>query len=132
MFEHRFRADKLIFGLQDSCGIKLDSSQVSRPHARPVLSISRRLAESGNLDTHLPIIIDSLFEIFPKADRGSVVLQDPESGQFKLHISGDRRSAEVAEPHVSATVLGRVFSEKVGILSADTYTDSRFDTSKSI
>ncbi len=99
---------------------------------RAVLSISRRLAESSDLDSRLPIIIDSLFEIFPKADRGSVLLRDPESGQVKLHISRDRRSGEASESHVSATVLDRVFSEKVGILSADASSDSRFDMSKSI
>jgi phosphoserine phosphatase RsbU/P len=99
---------------------------------RAVLSISRRLAESSDLDGRLPIIIDSLFEIFPRADRGSVLLRDPGSGQVKLHISRDRRSGRTSEPHVSATVLDRVFSEKVGILSADASSDSRFDLSKSI
>ena len=34
VFEHRLGADKLIIGRQEGCGIKLDSSQVSRRHAR--------------------------------------------------------------------------------------------------
>jgi len=97
-----------------------------------VLNISRRLAESSDLDSHLPLIIESLFDIFPAADRGAVVLRDPGSEQFRLHVAKDRYSGEVTEPLVSATVLSRVFSENVGILSADARSDSRFDTSKSI
>lgn len=99
---------------------------------RAVLSISRSLAESNGLDSHLPIILDSLFDIFPAADRGAVVLRDPGSDRFQVHLAKERDSSELNEPHVSATVLGRVFTEKIGILSADACSDARFDASKSV
>lgn len=99
---------------------------------RAVLEISRTLAGTIDLDAILPKILDTLFEVFPAADRGCVLLQDTVTGQLIPKAIKHRRDSEDDSVKLSRTVLARVMKEKTGILSADAANDARFEASESI
>jgi sigma-B regulation protein RsbU (phosphoserine phosphatase) len=105
-----------------------------RPEAKlkAVLEISRSLAGTVDLEKLLPRILDTLFEIFPQADRGCILLKDEESGQLRPAAQKHRREEDDATVKLSRTILKKVIDEKAGILSADAANDSRFDASESI
>lgn len=104
-----------------------------RPEAKlqAILEISRSLAGTVDLDAMLPKILDTLFTIFPGADRGSVLLKD-QSGHMIPKAIKHRRAGEDESVKLSRTILNKVLQDKAGILSADAANDARFQASESI
>ncbi|MCH8827999.1 MAG: SpoIIE family protein phosphatase [Planctomycetes bacterium] len=99
---------------------------------RGVLEISRNLAGSVNLESMLPRILDTLFNIFPKADRGCILLRNEETGQMNAATQKHRREREDETVRLSRTILKKVIEEKTAVLSADATSDTRFNASESI
>lgn len=99
---------------------------------RGILEISRTLAGTVDVNVMLPSILDTLFTIFPGADRGCILLKDPASGQMVPRAIKHRRPGEDESVKLSRTIVSKVLTEKSGILSADAATDGRFQASESI
>lgn len=99
---------------------------------KAIVDITRSLAGTVDLQAILPRILDSLFSIFPQADRGCVLLkEDGQIGMIPRAIK-HRRPGEDDSVKLSRTILNKVLSEKTGILSADAANDARFNASESI
>ena len=56
--------------------------------------ISEKLAGTLKIEVVLPRILESLFKIFPQADRGFVVLKDPAGGELHVKALRTRSMAE--------------------------------------
>ena len=97
-----------------------------------VLDISRALAGTSDLDALLPKILDTLFNIFPHADRGCILFKDEATGKMIPKSMKHRRAGDDETVKLSRTILKSVMEEKTGILSADAASDSRFNASESI
>ncbi len=129
-------------GGDDTATTIVESSEVSggygglevRPEAklRAVIEITRSLAGTVDLQAIVPLILDTLFSIFPQADRGCILLKDAESGQLVPVAQKHRRSDSDETVKLSRTILNKVLKEKTGILSADATSDSRFEAAASI
>jgi pSer/pThr/pTyr-binding forkhead associated (FHA) protein len=104
-----------------------------RPEAklRAILEISLALGKVLNLPDILPVILKSLFKIFPQADYGFVLLKDVNSDALRVRASLSRR-ADDDEMHVSLTVVRQAMKSGQAILSADVVGDRRFMNSESI
>lgn len=105
-----------------------------RPEAKlkAVLEISRSLAGSTDLDGLLPKILDTLFNVFPHADRGCILFEEPGTKKMIPKAMKHRRAGEDETVKLSRTILKTVIEQKTGILSADAASDSRFEASESI
>ncbi len=99
---------------------------------KAILEISNSLAGTLDLASLLPKIIDSLFGIFPYADRGCILLKDARTGEMAPRAMRHRREDEDSTVRLSRTVISKVLAEKAGILSADVSTDAAFSGSQSI
>ncbi|HUE17575.1 MAG TPA: SpoIIE family protein phosphatase, partial [Planctomycetaceae bacterium] len=99
---------------------------------RAVIEITRSLAGTVDLQAIVPLILDTLFSIFPQADRGCILLKDAESGQMVPVAQKHRRSEADETVKLSRTILNKVLKERSGILSADATSDSRFEAAASI
>lgn len=97
---------------------------------KAVIDITRALTGETDLDAMLPKILDTLFSVFPQADRGVVVLKHPDNGQMIPKAYKHRRESEDATVKLSRTILNKVLTEKRGILSADA--SNEFTASESI
>jgi len=97
-----------------------------------VLEISRALAGTADLNALLPKILDTLFVIFPHADRGCVLFNDLATGKMVPRAMKHRRAGDDETVKLSRTILKTVLEQKTGILSADAANDSRFQASESI
>ena len=97
-----------------------------------VLEISRALAGTADLDTILPKILETLFKIFPHADRGCVLLKDEITGKMIPRAMKHRRPSDDDTVKLSRTILKSVLEQKTGILSLDASNDARFTASESI
>ena len=97
-----------------------------------VLEISKALAGTANIDSLLPKILDTLFNIFPHADRGCVLLKDEITSKMIPRAMKHRRAGDDETVKLSRTILKKVLEDKSGILSSDASNDSRFEASESI
>ncbi|HET6328310.1 MAG TPA: FHA domain-containing protein, partial [Planctomycetaceae bacterium] len=83
---------------------------------RAVIDIARGLAGTVDLQKIIPLILDTLFTIFPQADRGCILLQDGESGHM-VPVAQKHRKPDADETvKLSRTILNKVLSERTGIL----------------
>jgi serine phosphatase RsbU (regulator of sigma subunit) len=96
-----------------------------------ILEISRALAGTVSVEKMLPKILDSLFAIFPAADRGCILLKN-EAEKMIPRAMKHRRSDSDETVKLSRTVLAAVMDEKKAILSADAGSDARFQAAESI
>lgn len=98
---------------------------------RAILEISSSLGKVLKLNDTLPVILQSLFKIFPQADFGFILLKDQVSGKLRLRASLSRRG-EDDDVRVSMTVVRQAMDAGQAILSADVSDDRRFEASVSI
>jgi serine phosphatase RsbU (regulator of sigma subunit) len=97
-----------------------------------ILEISRTLAGTVDLNSLLPKILDTLFTIFPGADRGCILLKEAATGQMIPRAIKHRRPGDDESVKLSRTIVNKVLADKAGVLSADAASDSRFQASESI
>ncbi len=99
---------------------------------KAVLEITRSLAGTIDIDKILPKVLDTLFGIFPHADRGCVLLLDDRTQQMIPRAMKHRRADADDSVKLSRTILKAVMESKETILSADASSDSQFNASESI
>jgi adenylate cyclase len=99
---------------------------------KAVLAITSSVAGTIDLRTLLPKILDTLFHIFPQADRGSILLKDDRTGEMIPRAIKLRREDSTEGFRLSRTVLHKVLHERTGILSENVSADSQFQASESI
>ena len=106
---------------------------IVRPEAklRAVMEISQNLARSLKTEEVLPKILESLFKIFPQADRGFIVLKDP-TGALRIKSQRTRREDQFDSARMSMTILLAAMEKGRAILSEDAGADQRFVMSESV
>ncbi len=92
----------------------------------------KSLAGTIDIDKILPKLLDTLFGIFPHADRGCVLLLDNKTQQMIPRAMKHRRADADESVKLSRTILKSVIESKETILSADASSDSKFNASESI
>jgi phosphoserine phosphatase RsbU/P len=113
-----------------STGMRLQVNTEAKLKA--LLEISRNLGRAIGMIDVLPKILDSLFKIFIQADRGFVVLLEPQSGRLVPKAIKYRRSEDTQSVKISRTIINSVMTSKQAVLSADAASDERFDMAESI
>jgi serine phosphatase RsbU (regulator of sigma subunit)/pSer/pThr/pTyr-binding forkhead associated (FHA) protein len=113
-----------------STGMRLQVNTEAKLKA--LLEISRNLGRAIGLTEVLPKLLDSLFKIFIQADRGFIVLLEPQSGRLVPKAIKYRRSEDTQSVKISRTIINSVLKSKQAVLSADAASDERFDMSESI
>ena len=97
-----------------------------------VLKITQALTNSFEPSEILPQILDTLFNIFPQADRG-FIFGKLEDGRIVQQASKHRREDDDdASFRMSRTIRDRVLGQKEAVLSADASQDERFSGSESL
>ncbi len=99
---------------------------------RAVLEISAALGRLLKLNDVLPVILKSLFKIFPQADWGFVLLKEGDSENLRVRASLSRRPNDDSDAPISMTVVRQTMRNVEAILSADVMCDTRFSASQSL
>ncbi len=113
----------------------LDSDRTSQigPEIKlkALMEVTRALSGTISLSKVGPKVLDCLLQMFQNADRGFIILSDSDN---KLRpIATKSRSGPADEQmRCSRTVFEHVINTKQAVLSADTSSDSRFESSASI
>lgn len=111
-----------------------DSRSIARPEVklRGILEIARALGGQLEVDAVLPKLLATLFNIFPLADQGFVLLKDSDSDKLKVKATQARGGRQADAVAVSMTVVRYVMKTGESILSENVTDDSRFKKSTSL
>lgn len=107
---------------------------VATPEAKleALMRINSNLSNALAVDEVLPKVLASLFDIFPAADRGFVVMQNDKGEILPRWVKTRTPQDETETVRISRTIIREVMRRKEPLLSMDASEDSRFDSSQSI
>ena len=111
-------------------GMRLEVN--SEAKLKALVEIGQSLGRALGVGQVLPKLLDSLFGIFVQADRGFIVLRDPQTDRLVPKAVKYRRPDDSQSIRISRTIVHNVMATKEAILSADAATDARFDMAESI
>ncbi|NCA11405.1 FHA domain-containing protein [bacterium] len=94
---------------------------------RTALAASRTL----DIDELLGRILQLVFE-WIEADRGCVMLLDPDTRQLHTKARRDRHAGDASSMVISRTILDHVLSHREGVLTSDARDDDRFASGNSV
>lgn len=89
-----------------------------------VLELNRSLGSSLDVDEVMPKILDSLFDVFPQADRGFILLASGPNDELELREIKDRwdeRGDVATLGPLSLSMAERVMREGQGLLTRDAF-----------
>lgn len=111
----------------------VDSNAVqSELKLQAVLEITRALGRELEVDAVLPKVLGALFQIFPQASQGFILLKDPDSSKLMVKATRVRKGSEAESVAVSMTVVRQAMESTQGLLSQNAQEDSRFKASASL
>jgi hypothetical protein len=113
-----------------SDGLKISATPEAKLAA--LMKINANLSQALSLDEVLPKVLTSLFEIFPQADRGFVVMKDAAGNLIPRWVKTRRTRDETQTVRISRTIIREAMTSNTTILSLDASNDQRFDSSQSI
>ncbi len=111
-------------------GLKMTATPEAKLGA--LIAINRNLTGAIALDDVLPKVLASLFEVFPSADRGFVVMETPDGALLPRWVKTRSKVDESETLRISRTIIRKTMESGETILSLDAMDDSRFDSSESI
>ena len=103
-----------------------------RAKLQAILEITQSLSRALSIDAVLPKVLDSLFRVFPQADRGFVVMKVGDPPVLVPKAVKFRRPDQGDTIRVSRTIVDEVMRSREAVLSADAASDARFQMSQSI
>ena len=94
---------------------------------RTALAVSHTL----DIDELLDRVLQLVFE-WVEADRGCIMLLDPDTGELTSKARRDRRAGDTGTMAISRTILDYVLDRSEGVLTSDAQDDDRFASGNSV
>ena len=116
----------------------LDEASVEDPRQtvdrlRAMVSVSNNLNALTNPEALVEKIMESIFDLFPQADRAFIMLRDKQSKEMIPKLGRSRSDTAAQEDFpISHTIISAVIEKKQSILSSDAQKDGRFLAGQSI
>lgn len=111
-------------------GLKMVATAEAKLDA--LMAINKNLSNTLAIEDVLPNVLASLFDIFPAADRGFIVMENENGDLIPRWVKTRTTHDETETIRVSRTIIREVMNRGEAILSLDASEDSRFDSSQSI
>jgi serine phosphatase RsbU (regulator of sigma subunit) len=131
--------EQLSSGSSGSAKVEFRSSadglkMIATPQAKleALMRINSNLSNALAVEEVLPKVLTSLFDIFPAADRGFVVMRNDKGELIPRWVKTRAAHDETETVLISRTIIRHVMNSGEVILSMDASEDSRFDSSQSI
>ncbi|MCO6454175.1 MAG: FHA domain-containing protein [Pirellulaceae bacterium] len=99
---------------------------------KAVLEISDSLAGIVDPQSVLPTILETLFRIFPNADRGCILVRNEQTQEMEPRAVVQRKVSDAPAVVLSRTIVEKVLQERTGVLSEDALSDIQFQNAVSV
>ncbi|MDB4614430.1 SpoIIE family protein phosphatase, partial [bacterium] len=96
------------------------------------LKLSKALRKTASLDESLACVLETMFQLFPQAEEGFVMLRDPDTDQLRVRATLVRNKPSDFDVHYSMMIVRTAMQSQQALLSSDAATDIRFRMSESI
>jgi class 3 adenylate cyclase len=99
-----------------------------------MVTVSNNLSALTKPEALLEKIMESIFDVFPQADRAFIMLRDSTGKELAPAFGRSRNRAPGGQEDfpISRTIINAVLEKKQSILSSDAQTDGRFSARQSI
>ena len=125
-------ASQIIRQLRGKSAQDVDNYDEVVKRLQAMINVSIALGELDNRYELLKAITDSIFEIFPKAERALIITHNDKTGESVPLTAVDRDGIEEKKFAISTTILNEVLNNKNSLLLMDATTDSRFGHQESV
>ncbi len=114
-----------------------DTAEMDRPKAslrnlELIYSVSKMLMQSLDLNDLFEKILDQIFELLKRIDRGAILLVDSGSGKIIRVISRTKDDAKHAARPYSRTVVNKVIKEGKAVMMSNTMREDKENRSESM
>lgn len=99
---------------------------------KAILELTTAVARELDVDAVLPKLLSTLFNVFPQADQGFVLLKEEDEDVLRVKATKTRSNAADDVIAVSMTVVRHVMSSGEAVLSGNVLDDSRFKGSTAL
>jgi len=126
---------KRVTVLESQASTDLAIEQNAASKLRAMQEMVRTLGASLALDDVLNRVLDTVFHLFPQADRGHIFLIEEGGGSLRpcaVKLRQDDGGLSATLTPISRTIAERVLNERKGILTTDAVKDERFEKSQSV
>ena len=106
--------------------------QAMASRLRTVYAVSDAISNILDTDELLYEILDRLFDTFPRAERGFVMLVDEATGELIPKAIKKSNERDAADVEVSRTILQEVIAQSHAVLSHNAMEDKRFAAGRSV
>ena len=111
---------------------EMDRPKTSLRNLELIYSVSKMLMQSLDLNDLFEKILDQIFELLKRIDRGAILLVDSGSGRITRVISRSKDDDKNAARPYSRTVVNRVIKEGKAVMMSNTMSEDKEDRSKSM
>jgi len=109
----------------------MDALMAMSKRLQLIYDVGRVISSTLDEGELLELIMEKLFDVFPQAERGFIMLYDAEENQLLPEVARTR-SGEPTEIAVSRTLIREVIQKRQGVLCADAMDDERYSMGVSI
>jgi two-component system, NtrC family, sensor kinase len=103
----------------------------ARSNLQVMYRTSLAVSHTLDIDELLGRILQLVFE-WVEADRGCIMLLDPETQELRTKARRDRKAGNAASMTISRTILDYVLDRHEGVLTSDAQDDDRFSAGQSV
>ena len=111
---------------------EMDRPKTSLRNLELIYSVSKILMQSLDLNDLFEKILDHIFELLKRIDRGAILLVDSGSGKITRVISRSKDDAKHAARPYSRTVVNKVINEGKAVMMSNTMREDKDDRSESM
>jgi len=122
----------IVMGRLPAAEVSVDAISRAHERLRTVVEISNAVGGHLDLDRLLNAIMDSLFKVFPQADRGFIMLKGEGGETMEPRVARQRGRPTAETVTVSRHIIEEAINRRAGVLSADAMGDQRFAMAMSV
>jgi signal transduction histidine kinase/ActR/RegA family two-component response regulator len=111
---------------------EMDRPKTSLRNLELIYSVSKMLMQSLDLNDLFEKILDHLFELLKRIDRGAILLADAGSGKITRVISRSKDDSKHAARPYSRTVVHKVINEGKAVMMSNTMREDKGNRSESM
>jgi PAS domain S-box-containing protein len=111
---------------------EMDRPKTSMRNLELIYSVSKILMQSLDLNELFEKILDHIFDLLKRIDRGAILLIDSRSGKITRVIARTNDDAKYAARPYSRTVVNKVVNEGKAVMMSNTMREDKDDRSQSM
>ena len=111
---------------------EMDRPKTSLRNLELIYSVSKMLMQSLDLNELFEKILDHIFGLLKRIDRGAILLVDPRSGKITRVISRAKDEAKHAARPYSRTIVNKVLKEGKAVMMSNTIREDKEERSESM